>query len=173
MANNKSKKVRHAAAAPTKEPNTDQSNASLDSRIAQLTELDTELTALAEMTLPQMRARWQEVSDKPVPRVRRTLLRLALAYELQAALHGGLSRRTEQRLAYLAGKNAAPDAPRPGMRLVREWNGVLHTVTIDEDGLIHWQGKTWRSLSEVARAITGTRWSGPVFFGLRQRRVAA
>ncbi len=142
------------------------------SRLEQLADLDAELAALADMSLAEMRVRWQEARDKPVPRVRRTLLRLALAYELQAAVHGGLARRAEQRLAYLAGKNAAPGAPRPGMRLVREWNGVLHTVTIDEDGLIQWQGKTWRSLSEVARAITGTRWSGPVFFGLRQRRVA-
>ena len=144
----------------------------IGNRITQLTDLDTDLTALADMSLTAIRARWQEVSDKPVPRVRQTLLRLALAYELQAAVHGGLSRRSEQRLAYLAGKNAEPNAPRPGMRLVREWNGTLHTVTIDEDGLIHWKGKTWRSLSEVARAITGTRWSGPVFFGLRQRKAA-
>lgn len=141
-------------------------------RITQLTDLDTDLTALTDMSLAAMRARWQEASDKPVPRVRRTLLRLALAYGLQAAIHGGLSRRTEQRLAYLAGKNSAPNAPQAGMRLVREWDGTLHTVTIDEDGMIHWEGKTWRSLSEVARAITGTRWSGPVFFGLRQRRAA-
>jgi hypothetical protein len=171
--NTNPKKAFHAVAASTSKLSNDQSRTLAGNRIAQLTDLDTEIAALADMTLAQMRARWQEVSAKPVPRVRRTLLRLALAYELQAALHGGLSRRTEQRLAYLAGKNAASDAPRPGMRLVREWNGVLHTVTIDEDGLIHWQGKTWRSLSEVARAITGTRWSGPVFFGLRQRRAAA
>lgn len=124
------------------------------------------------MSLAQMRAHWRKACDKLVPRVRRTILRLALTYELQAALHGGLSRRAELRLPYLAGKNTAPDAPRPGMRLVREWNGTLHTVTIDEDGLIHWDGKTWRSLSEVARAIAGTRWSGPVFFGLKQRRAA-
>jgi hypothetical protein len=144
----------------------------IGSRITQLSDLATDLAALADMSLAAMRARWQEVSDKPVPRVRRTLLRLALAYELQAAVHGGLSRRTEQRLAYRPGKNCAPNAPRPGMRMVREWNGTLHTVTIDEDGLIHWEGKIWRSLSEVARLITGTRWSGPAFFGLRQRRAA-
>ncbi len=141
-------------------------------RFTQLTDLSVQLAALDQASLSELRAQWQAFSNKPVPRVRRTLLRLALAWEMQAAVHGGLSRRAEQRLAYLAGKNAAPDAPRPGMRLVREWNGVLHTVTIDADGLIHWQDKTWRSLSEVARAITGTRWSGPVFFGLRQRRVA-
>lgn len=88
----------------------------IGSRITQLSDLDTDLSALADMSLAAMRARWQEVSDKPVPRVRRTLLRLALAYELQTAVHGGLSRRTEQRLAYLAGRNSAPNAPRHGMR---------------------------------------------------------
>jgi len=169
--NTKPKRAQRDAATPASEPGNDQSNTHSGSRITKLTDLDAELAALADMTLAQMRARWQAVSDKPVPQVRRTLLRLALAYELQATVHGGLSRRTEQRLAYLAGKNSAPNAPRAGMRLVREWNGTLHTVTIDEDGLIHWEGKTWRSLSEVARAITGTRWSGPMFFGLRQRRV--
>lgn len=173
MANNpKPKNTQRGAAAPNREPSSDQNTIQVSSRFTQLTDLDAELAALADMTLAKMRERWQEVSQKPVPRVRRTLLRLALAYELQATLHGGLSRRTEQRLAYLAGKNAAPHAPRPGMRLVREWNGALHTVNIDEDGLIRWQDKTWHSLSEVARAITGTRWSGPVFFGLKQRRVA-
>ncbi len=168
----KPNRPQHDEAAPASELGNDQSNAHSESRIAKLTDLDAELAALADMPLADMRARWRAVSDKPVPRVRRTLLRLALAYELQAELHGGLSRRTEHRLTYLAGKNTTPDVPRPGMRLVREWNGALHTVTIDEDGLIHWEGKTWRSLSEVARAITGTRWSGPAFFGLRQRSAA-
>lgn len=173
MANNTHlKKAPRAAAAPTSNPSDNLKSIISSSRLTQLNDLDAELAALADMTLAKMRQRWQEVSDKPVPQVRRTLLRLALAYELQAALHGGLSRRTEQRLAYLAGQNSGPATPRPGMRLVREWHGVLHTVIIDEEGLIHWQDKTWRSLSEVARAITGTRWSGPIFFGLRQRRVA-
>jgi hypothetical protein len=105
--------------------------------------------------------------------VRGTLLQLAIAWELQVAVHGGLPRRTEERLAYLAGESSSDQKPAPGMRLVREWNGVLHTVAIDEDGQVHWNGKTWRSLSEVARAITGTRWSGPAFFGLKQRARAA
>jgi len=59
------------------------------------------------------------------------------------------------------------------MRLVREWNGQLHTVVIDAEGAVRWNGQTWRSLSEVARAITGTRWSGPAFFGLRHKGRAA
>ena len=143
------------------------------SQLTRLLDLDAELAALSVMSLAQMRAFWQQITDKPVPRVRGTLLQLAIAWELQVAVHGGLPRRTEQRLAYLAGKSSSDQKPAPGMRLVREWNGVLHTVTIDEDGQVHWNGKTWRSLSEVARAITGTRWSGPAFFGLKQRARAA
>jgi len=59
------------------------------------------------------------------------------------------------------------------MRLVREWQGRLHVVTIAEDGVVMWNEKQWRSLSEVAREITGTRWSGPAFFGLKQKKEAA
>lgn len=149
-------------------------------------DLHDDLAALAGLSLSDLRKRWVEVSDKTLPKVRSTLLRLALAYEMQAAVYGGLSRRTEQRLAWMAqrasvaigaggagGVGGNDATPAPGTRLVREWNGVLHTVLIDEEGEIHWNGRTWRSLSEVARAITGTRWSGPVFFGLRQRRDAA
>lgn len=150
-------------------------------------DLHDDLAALAGLSLSDLRKRWAEVSDKPLPKVRATLLRLALAFEMQAKVYGGLSRRTEQRLAWMAGRAASgpggaggaggvsgSDAmPAPGTRLVREWDGVLHTVLIDEEGEIHWNGRTWRSLSEVARAITGTRWSGPVFFGLRQRKDAA
>lgn len=135
--------------------------------------LEPELAALATMSLKEMRTRWAEVTGKPVPRVRRTLLRLALAFELQASTYGRLSRRAEQRLAYLAGRNTPDVTAAPGSHLLREWNGVLHTVTINEDGVIYWDGRAWRSLSEVARAITGTRWSGPAFFGLRQRKQAA
>ena len=58
------------------------------------------------------------------------------------------------------------------MQLVREWNGTVHIVVVGEDNVIRWNGREWRSLSEVARAITGTRWSGPAFFGLK-RRIAA
>ena len=138
-------------------------------------DLDTELAALPAMPLAALRQRWSDLTGTPPPRVRRTLLSLALAWELQAAVYGGLSRKTLQRLAYMAGQNDAEQASRaePGTRLLREWNGVLHTVRIDEEGAVHWNGQTWRSLSEVARAITGTRWSGPVFFGLRQRSKAA
>jgi hypothetical protein len=59
------------------------------------------------------------------------------------------------------------------MRLVREWQGRVHVVTVGEDQVIRWDEREWRSLSEVARAITGTRWSGPAFFGLKKKAVAA
>lgn len=141
-------------------------------RITELADMSAQLAALEHASLAELREAWAQVSEKAVPRVRRTLLRLALAWQLQASLHGGLSRRTEQRLAYLAGKADPEQKALPGMRLVREWNGTLHTVSIDAEGTIHWQDQTWRSLSEVARVITGTRWSGPAFFGLKQRNAA-
>jgi hypothetical protein len=108
-----------------------------------------------------------------VPRVSPKLLRLALAWELQAKVHGGLSRKTSQKLAQLAAAKTVTREAQPGMRLVREWNGKLHIVTIGEDKIIRWNDQEWQSLSEVARAITGTRWSGPAFFGLKTRKAAA
>jgi hypothetical protein len=97
---------------------------------------------------------------------------VALAWELQAAVHGGLSRTARQDLTQRAGGHHMPIRLAPGTRLAREWNGVLHSVTIDEDGTVHWDGRQWRSISAVARAITGTRWSGPVFFGLDKQGAA-
>ena len=73
--------------------------------------------------------------------------------------------RSAQRLAHLAAASAGEGAV---TKLTREWKGTLHTVTIAADDTINWNGKRWNSLSEVARAITGTRWSGPVFFGLKK-----
>lgn len=128
-------------------------------------DLDAELAALPGMTSAQLRQRWREVAGRPVPRIKQTLLRHALAWELQAARYGGLSRRSAQRLAQLAAASAGEAAM---TKLTREWKGTLHTVTIAADDTINWDGKLWNSLSEVARAITGTRWSGPVFFGLKK-----
>jgi hypothetical protein len=134
--------------------------------------IEEELAALATMSSAQLRERWIEVTGAVVPKVSPALLRLALAYALQEKAFGGLSRRTSQRLAQLAGGKTRTSDARPGMRLVREWNGSLHVVTIGEDGTIRWNDRDWKSLSEVARAITGTRWSGPAFFGLKQKQAA-
>lgn len=132
-----------------------------------------DVALLEDLSFGELKAAWGRHTSKPLPRVSAGLLRLALAWELQASVSGGISRTTRQRLDQLAMDKTTTRPARPGMRLVREWNGTVHQVTIGEDGVISWQGKEWRSLSEVARAITGTRWSGPAFFGLKQKKVAA
>lgn len=134
--------------------------------------IEEEVEALATLSPAQLREQWKQATGAVVPKVSPSLLRLALAYELQAKAYGGLSRKTQQRLAQLAAAETQTRDVRPGMRLVREWNGTVHVVDVDENSMIHWNGRTWGSLSEVARAITGTRWSGPAFFGLK-RKVAA
>lgn len=135
--------------------------------------LDAELAALEVMPLAQLRSRWAKLTVRPVPKVSAALLRLAIAWELQVAVYGGLSRQTRQTLDQLAGGRTRTRPAPPGMRLMREWDGKLHVVSVDEVGTIHWNEKQWNSLSAVARAITGTRWSGPAFFGLKQKARAA
>ncbi len=134
--------------------------------------VEQEVAALTTVSSAQLRERWAEVTGAVVPKVSPKLLRLDLAYELQVKAYGGLSRRTQQRLAQFAAARTRTREAQPGMRLVREWNGMLHVVLVGEDNVIRWNDREWRSLSEVARAITGTRWSGPAFFGLK-RKVAA
>lgn len=134
--------------------------------------LDAELAALADMDGDQLRAAWVALNGGLPPKVRPGLLRLALGYELQVRAHGGLSRTTQQRLGQALAAKTRTTAVAPGTRLLREWNGVVHVVTMSEEGVIRWNARDWRSLSEVARAITGTRWSGPAFFGLKKRLAA-
>ena len=134
--------------------------------------LDEELAALATLSSAQLREKWKAVAGTAAPKVSPAILRLALAYELQAKALGGLSRITQQKLAQLAAAKTSTRTIQAGMRLVREWNGTVHIVVVGEDNVIRWNAREWRSLSEVARAITGTRWSGPAFFGLK-RRIAA
>jgi hypothetical protein len=112
----------------------------------------------------------------PPMRLSRDLLIRGIAYKLQERAHGGLSKATVRKLeragADPSGNGAAPPVPpivlKPGTRLVREWRGVTHSVLV-LDECIEWRGRRFRSLSEVAREITGAHWSGPRFFGLRRR----
>ena len=134
--------------------------------------VETRLAGLATASSAELRQHWQALTASPVPRVSPRLLRLALAWEIQARANGGLSRATRQRLDQLERGSTRTSRAQPGMRLVREWDGKAHIVTIGEDQVIHWGGQTWGSLSAVARAITGTRWSGPAFFGLKTRIAA-
>ena len=130
------------------------------------------LAQLADLDGDEVRRAWVRLTDTPSPRVSPSVLRLALAHEMQVRALGGLSRATRQRLAEVATARTRTTAAAPGTRLVREWNNVVHVVTIDEAGVIRWNDRDWRSLSKVAHAITGTRWSGPAFFGLRQKIAA-
>ena len=134
--------------------------------------VEAEIAALEALSSAALRERWSALTGSPVPRISPKLLRLALAWELQARSCGGLSRATTRTLDQL-GRGETLTAPaRPGMRLVREWQGRVHVVTVGEDQVVRWEERPYRSLSEVARAITGTRWSGPAFFGLK-KKVAA
>ena len=142
-------------------------------------DLEAEIDALSNMDLEALRHLWRTRFNTDPPKVSAGLLRLALAYAMQEKALGGLSMASVKQLEAVAaaGRNAAKvtrlRTTRPGMRLVRVWNGVAHVVTVNEAGEVEWNGRTWRSLSEVARIITGTQWSGPKFFGLRDRKDAA
>ena len=134
--------------------------------------LERRLAALPAMSSAELKEAWVRFTGTPLPRVSPSLLRLALAWEYQAQALGGLPRATQQALDQLARGKTRTATTLPGTRLVREWNGKAHVVTVGEDRVIRWDGRDWRSLSEVARAITGTRWSGPAFFGLKRKLAA-
>lgn len=138
-----------------------------------MTRLEDQLAELEAMDKTELKDRWAKLTDRPVPNVSAAMLRLAIGYELQAKALGGLSRKVlQQSKQKVAGKAITRDI-RPGMRLAREYNGQVHVVTIGDSREIIWNDRHWNSLSEVARAITGTRWSGPAFFGLRDKASTA
>ena len=131
------------------------------------------------MDLQSLREEWERLSGDEAPSaMSKELLRLAVAYRRQEQEFGGLSRRTSIRLRALrnGGKaNVRGEALplKPGVKLLREWQGKAHEVLALEDGRFAYGGKVWRSLSEIAREITGVRWSGPRFFGTRDRKRTA
>jgi hypothetical protein len=116
----------------------------------------------------------------PPMRLSRDLLTRGISYKLQERAYGGLSIATARKLERAsagplsrgAAKSTPPISLKPGTRLVREWRGVTHTLLIHAEG-IEWRGQRYRSLSVVARRITGARWSGPRFFGLRRQQPAS
>jgi Protein of unknown function (DUF2924) len=131
------------------------------------------LARLETLDLSAMRQEWRRLHRAEPPRLSRDLMIRALAYRIQESAFGGLSKATSRRLAALAaefeseGRIAIPAQPRikPGARLVREWHGRTHAVVVTEEGF-EFEGKLYRSLTGVAREITGAAWSGPRFFGL-------
>jgi hypothetical protein len=119
---------------------------------------------------------WLKAYGRSPPKgISTRLLELAAAYNAQARRFGGHKAATRQALHAIAAGNTKPSTPSvrnakgtpsiPGTRLIREWHGKTHLVDVLESGVLY-QGRTYRSLSEVARVITGARWSGPRFFGL-------
>jgi len=137
--------------------------------------LSIELQKLTALTAKDLKVRYRSLyRSEPPPGLSRNLLLRALAYRLQEAALGGLNRSTRRRLAKAASGSTNGLAvtpvpilqPQPGTVLIREWHGVAHHVTVLDHG-VHYGGEHYRSLSQVARLITGTRWSGPAFFGLR------
>ena len=132
------------------------------------------LQALAEMDYDALRSAWRRLyRAHPPKRVARDLLMLGVAWKIQEQAQGGLGAATKRRLAEMANtmerdgdvtQNRVARL-KPGAKLVREWRGEVHTVIVMEDGF-EWKGGHRRSLSAIAREITGVNWSGPRFFGL-------
>lgn len=138
-----------------------------------------DIAGLAELPIDTMKQIWCDRIGEELPNTRsQTLFRRLLAWELQAAVFGGLDAVTEKKLRDIA--NAVererdgqyePKVRRGlpiGVVLTREWKGAVHKVTIVADGFAY-QRREYKSLSDIARTITGTRWSGPRFFGLEQK----
>ncbi|MXO70292.1 DUF2924 domain-containing protein [Alteraurantiacibacter buctensis] len=133
------------------------------------------LERLAAMPLGELKAEWTRRYDAPAPNLSSELLRLGLGYKMQEQRLGGVNRstRTLLRQVVTQGERGGPGRPlprklTPGTRLVRDWHGVGHTVVVLEDGF-EFDGKHWKSLTAIAKAITGNHWNGPLFFGLTKR----
>jgi hypothetical protein len=142
-------------------------------------ELDVEVARLRDLDVNELRGRWQAVFGRPAPaHLPRHLVFRMVAYQLQAERFGDLDAQSRRRLDQSdtpqtaersAGRLGRPISElRPGTTFGREWNGQTQRVSVLSDGFA-WNGHTYRSLSQVAFAITGTRWNGPRFFGLRDK----
>jgi len=129
--------------------------------------------ALDGAGLDELRGEWRRLYHSEPPRLSRDLLVRGISYRIQELEHGGLGKATRRKLKTLARMfrtegRVAPDpglSLKPGARLVREWHGRTHAVTVTEDGF-EYAGASYPSLTKVAKAITGAHWSGPRFFGL-------
>ena len=138
-------------------------------------QISAEIAALASLDIKDLKSRWRVLYDtEPPPRISRELLTRVIAYRLQEKVFGGLApttrrlleRVTDDRLSHPARLSRTRQTA-PGSLLIRQWRGTAHQVTVHADGFVY-RGERYGSLSAVARLITGTRWSGPLFFGLRK-----
>ncbi len=136
-------------------------------------DLEATIRELADLPRPDLTERWRQLYRAAPPKgISRPLLMRAIAYGMQVKRTGGLKPALRRQLRKVADGGSARAAANlksakiaPGMRLIREWNGSSHVVEAVDGGFV-WNGKRYGSLSAVARAITGARWSGPRFFGL-------
>jgi hypothetical protein len=139
----------------------------------------TRVAALKALPIPALKQQWRDLFEFEPPPYNRRFLEHRLAYRIQELAYGGLKRETIERLKAIAEdldggdparrRRPANDRPIAGTRLIREYQGVEHCVTVrDED--FEYQGRPYKSLSAIANAITGTRWNGLLFFGLKNRR---
>jgi len=137
------------------------------------------LAALKTMPTLALKQQWRDLFEKEPPPYNRKFLESRLAYRIQELVYGGLKPETIARLEALGEqfdggnivtrRTRVDQRPIAGTQLIREWQGVEHCVTVLDDGY-EWQGRPFKSISSVARAITGTRWNGWVFFGLKNQR---
>ena len=134
-----------------------------------------QVAALPMMGTPDLKAMWQRYHETEPPPFNRAFLVKRLAYRIQELAYGGISEETEQRLEELASDDCKTSITKiqrekllPGTRLVREWKGVEHGCTVLDDGF-EYQGRRFKSLTAVANFITGSRWNGYVFFGLKKQ----
>jgi hypothetical protein len=135
--------------------------------------IEGEIDRIRSLGLEDLRCEWRRLNHGEPPRISRDLLVLALGYRLQEIAHGGLGKATRRKLQTMAkalrttGRVGPPPSLslKPGARLVREWRGRTHTVTVMEDGF-EYAGTSYLSLTKIAKRITGAHWSGPRFFGL-------
>jgi Protein of unknown function (DUF2924) len=145
------------------------------------TDTEVRIIALEALTTADLQIEWRRLYRvTPLTRLSRDLLIRGIAYRVQEQAHGGLSLGTKRRLrshsegtGQRGGSAAAPAiALKPGTKLVREWHGHAHTVSVVDDGF-EYQGERYPSLTRIARRITGVHWSGPLFFGISKRRRVA
>jgi len=136
------------------------------------------LSMLNDMTLSELQDLWRRLYGAAAPRISQDLIRCGIAYRLQEKKLGKLDRRTSgylKRYRYdkvtLTPKPTLAPKLSVGTKLVRDWHGVGHSVTVIEDGF-EYDGQHWKSLTAIARHITGAKWSGPRFFGLTTGRMA-
>ena len=140
-----------------------------------MADIDQQVEQLDRLSTAQLRSRWRDVYRAPAPDLSPGLLARGIAYRQQERLHGGLPRAAEKQIGAITKRlertGSVTDRHavtlKPGTRLVRSWNGKVHSVLVCETGY-EFDGRHYASLTQVARDITGAHWSGPRFFGLKK-----